>query len=163
MSESALEAELESLRRQYGEQICNYCWRDDMACSEVLDEWVDFSPDTCFIRYTEPICQVDREAFEGRLRAEQVRFRLCLVGELRRRLGTSIGFIDEDLNDIADHYDECPVVYPSTCTDGGSRCVGCTLGGSTWQGAVDIDMLRGASGVSSAPSRVAEDAANACD
>ncbi len=162
MSESALAAELDGLRRQYGELICNYCWRDDLACADILDEWPDFDPNTCFIRYTEPICQVDREAFEGRLRAEQVRFRMCLVGELRRRLGSAVGFAAADLNAIADNFDACDIAYPSACPEGGSRCTSCTLGGTTWQGEVSVDLLRNVSGVAGAPSRVAEDATNAC-
>jgi hypothetical protein len=161
-SEADLAAELDALRRDYGDRICNYCYRDDLACRDILDQWTDFDPNTCFIRYTDPVCQVDRAAFNALLKKEQVAFRMCLVGELRRRVGYKVGFLENDLNTIADRFDECDVTYPAACPDGGTRCVRGTLGGRTYVGPVTPDGLRAIHGVAGVDSRVAEDAANAC-
>jgi hypothetical protein len=162
-SEAELSAELDALRRDYGDRICNLCWREDLACSDILESWTDFDPDTCFIRYTDPICQVDEVAFNALLSEPQVRFRMCLVGELRRRAGTSVGFVDEALNSIADRFGDCDAVrYPVACPDGGSRCVSCTVGGHKHVGAVSADLLRTVGGTAAVSSRVTEDATNAC-
>ncbi len=121
-SQGELDATLDEIRGDYGLAIANICAHPTLRASDLLENWNDFDPNTCYFT-EEDGCGFDAREYEPSLTTNQMQFQLCLISELRARDGGATSFNNNTLDDIVDGLDDCELVYPLPC-DGG-RCVAC--------------------------------------
>jgi hypothetical protein len=164
-SDAELERRLDEIRVRYGTEIYNLCgYPDGIVIETILDDWEPFDGQTCFVRADDPLCEFDVDGYVAMLDREQLEYQMCVVREMRRVMGTMIGWNDPVLNRLADELPECETLeYPTVCADSGYRfCALCRTSGETLVAMVTPDVFLRVGGVDAAGGRVLGDARNAC-
>ncbi|MBN1774103.1 MAG: hypothetical protein JXB32_22785 [Deltaproteobacteria bacterium] len=161
---ATLERRLDRIRTRWGEQLYELCGSpSDLMTVQLLEEWVPFNENTCFVRSEDPSCGFDLEGYGRLLSVEQVRYHMCVVRELRRHVGYVVGFPDATLNGLVERLGDCSTLeYPVECPEGERLCLSCGLPGETVLARITPDTFRETSGLDFIDLRTIEDARNAC-
>jgi hypothetical protein len=175
--EATLARRLDRIRTKYGDQIFELCGVPPEGEGRTIDilehwpEWTDgrpFSEHACYIRVDNPSCNVDLDEYARTLTLDQMKYQLCLVREVRKRVGGIVSFGSFDLDQLTT-LDYClDMNFPVECpadVGGGFRCIYCERPSPAppEYTPVSPDTFRRLGGMEFVPSRVVEDARTACN
>lgn len=132
----------EEVRLRYGTYITNLCGPiPGVPTREILETNIPINPDQCFIRTEQPQCVIQPAQFLDALTAPTIAKQVCVVGELKTRVGASAAFLNADLDALAVDFASCtdPEWLPGGCPEqNGAPCFRCA-GGTA---AIDADAFR---------------------
>lgn len=121
---------LDALRAKYGGQLADLCGGPStLATNDLIEKWTTFDANTCHVRSELPNCAVDASAYAALMSLEDVKYQLCVVGELRKKYASGIGLLDPALDGLAD--DPAPLAaaaFPAACKNGSHDCLTYAVG-----------------------------------
>lgn len=137
----ANEQHLDAIRAKYGEQLGELCGGPStLGTNELVEKWTTFDANTCHVRSELTGCSVDTTAYAALMSLEDVKYQLCVVGELRKKYKSGVGLLDPALDGLADAPASLSTAsFPAACTNGAHDCLTYSVSG----GAKEIHVTPG--------------------
>lgn len=168
--QSSIDAQLDSIRSEYGERISALCGAPaDALPRQLLEGWSSlqgrpFTGEDCFFRHDDPACEATLHGYGSMLSLDDVQYQFCVARELQVRTGQKPRFPNARFGDVVHAWDECSdpanVEFPVACGDSES-CYRCAATGQL----LDMDEAReqfGRMGYEGVTARVMTEVKSSC-